>query len=158
MQALLILIVMAGVFGLVYPFYIKNKFARAVSWTFCAAVGLSLIPIPEISFDGYYLFIISYVLVIIYAFSQEDFSTPKKGLLATLGGLGLLPLLLFISGRPATVEWAVCNLAITGICIFILAKERRSYKQEFGFLVIIAANAVVNLVIAVNALLSAPSL
>jgi len=84
-----IIIILAGVFGLIYLFKITNNFARIITGLMVVAIAISFVRVPEIAIDGYYLFAITQLLIIIYAFSYEDFSTNKKITVATIAFLVL---------------------------------------------------------------------
>ena len=138
---------LAGVFGLVCSFRAKSQLAKVITWMLVAALAWRLVPVSEVSIDGYYLFAMAEFLVIIYAFSSADFSTTKKIVLAALGGLSLIPLLLFLFGHSGLTESLVSAVLVPGIYLYVLIKEIKSFKDEIGFLTILAADALVRLYI-----------
>jgi hypothetical protein len=142
-MAFLVLILLAGIFSLVHIFKAKDKFAKVINGTFVAAIGVSFIPIPQIAIDGYYLFAIGCVLVILYAFSDGSFTIQKKGLLIGSGLAQLTGIVFFLGKYPYTnIAYLLGLVTIVSFSVFVL-KNIRNYANEIGFLAVLMADALI---------------
>jgi len=159
-----IIIILAGVFGLIYLFKITNNFARIITGLMVVAIAISFVRVPEIAIDGYYLFAITQLLIIIYAFSYEDFSTNKKITVATIAFLGLASIVLLLGAPEGIRAYGDFYLrllefsglvagVIIGLYIYVLIKDIKSYKEEIGFLTILSADALIRFALYILALM-----
>lgn len=136
------LIILSGLFGLIYGFKITNKFAKVINWVMVVAIAISFIPNPNVKIDGFYLFALTHLLVIVYAVSHEDFTQQKKLLLAGISILSVAPILIFLGAVPGIIFASLLSIVGIGIYVYILMKDIQSYKEEIGFLTMLAANSV----------------
>jgi hypothetical protein len=98
----LVLILLSGVFSLIHIFKAKDKFAKVINATFVASIGVSFIPQPQVAIDGYYLFAIGCIMVVLYAFSDGNFSNNKKIVLIGSGLAQMIGTLFFVGRFPHT--------------------------------------------------------
>lgn len=142
-MAFIIIIVAAGLFGLIQIFKIKDKFAKVINLLYAIAIGVSLIPLPQIAIDGFYLFGITHLVVLFYVFHNEEFANEKKAIISTMAVIQLLATLFWL------MQYPYANLiflmgAITLITfIFITVKRIQDYKNEIGFLTVLAADGLI---------------
>lgn len=143
---------LAGLFGLFYLFRLKSPFSRIVTAVLVGGTALSLVPFPAVKIDGYYIFALGEALALTYAFANqaytaEYFPLRKKVMIAVIAILGLLPRLLLLALVPG-FEW----LGLTGAAVvvlygYILARDLGSYRNEIGFLTILAADGLSRLIV-----------
>ena len=139
----LVLILLAGVFSLVHIFKAKDRFAKIINAAFVVAIGVSFVPIPEIAIDGYYLFAIASIMVVLYAFSDSSFSNSKKGVLIG-SGLAQMTGTLFFVGRLPHTDLAYMAGIITIILFFaVVSRQIKDYANEIGFMAVLMADAII---------------
>lgn len=139
----LVLILLAGVFALISIFRVKDTFARIINGTFVVAIGVSFVTIKEIAIDGYYLFLIGCVLVILYAFSDSSFSNQKKGIIIAMGAAQLVGMVFYLGSFPHT-DIAYLAGIVTIICFsVVVSRNIRNYSNEIGFLAVLMADAII---------------
>jgi len=136
------LIILSGLFGLIYGFKITNKFAKVINWIMVVAIAVSFIPIPNVKIDGFYLFALTHLLVIVYAVSHEHFTQEKKLLLAAISLLSVAPILIFLGEMQGIMFACLLSIVGIGIYVYILIKDIQSYKEEIGFLTMLVANSI----------------
>ena len=137
-----IIVILSGVFGLIYGFKLTNKFARIINWVMVISIALSFVPSATVKIDGYYLFALMHLLVFVYSFSYEDFTHQKKILIAGITLFSLAPVIAVL-GNLSQAICLTCELFSVvglGMYIYILIKDIKSYKEEIGFLTMLAAN------------------
>lgn len=141
-----IIIVLAALIGLVYTFKVKNKFARIITAAGVIAIGISLIPIPQIAIDGFYIFFAFHVAAIIYVFSYDEFSNQKKGIITVIALLSILPQALFFT--PYASQIWVGLLSFIPILAFAYAAKNKiqEFKNEIGFLILMVCNSIVTFI------------
>lgn len=141
-----LIVIFAALFSLIYIFKVKNKFAKIINGVSAVAIGVSLIPIPEISIDGFYILFACHIAAIIYVFSYDEFSNQKKILITVIAVFSILPSVLFFT--PFSTEIWIGVLSIIPLIAFgyLLKNDVQSYKNEIGFLVIMVANALVTFI------------
>ena len=141
----LVLMVLAGLFCLIQIFRITQTFARVISGFFVLAIGLSFVPVLQVSVDSYYIFGFSCMLVIFYGLTVEDLSIEKRAVITTVGVVELVgPITIFMKFSPETIQLAYgLSLISIGALIFAFTRDIRQYKNEIGFLAVLFADAVV---------------
>lgn len=143
----ILLIGLAALFSLVQAIRIKDKFSRIINVIMVIAVGVSLVPNPHIAIDGYYLYMIACLLVILYSFNDSSFDWIKRSILIVMGIIPLLATLFWLQKWPYTQEiWYLCIIPVLSY-IFIITREIRSYQIEIGFLTVLMVDALIKTVI-----------
>jgi len=137
-----LLIVLGALFGLIYSFKVNNKFAKILNWVMVVAIGVSLIPVAEVAIDGYYLFAITQVGLLIYTFSYVDFTPLKKLVLATIAIFSCLPLILVLYQVSFPIDIRLLSFGVLILYIYILVKHVKLFKEEMGMLTILAVVAI----------------
>lgn len=137
-----IIMILGALFGFIHALKIKGFYTRVINWSMVVAVGATFTQVPIIIQDAYYLFALTQLGVIIYGISGSDFSVEKKSVVTASGVLSLIPFLLFFNLSGFYLEIA----ALTGVIqiilfVYAIKKDVQSYKEEMGFLVILAADA-----------------
>jgi hypothetical protein len=148
----LIIILLAGFFALTQIFKSKDKFAKVINGVYAAGIAISFVPVPQIAIDGYYLFAIGNLMVILYAFSDDGFSKSKQAILIIMGAIQLLASVFVLNSYP--FEWLVSLMGIItlGCYVFILTKDIKNYKNEIGFLSVLAADAFIKVAVVMSSL------
>jgi len=144
-----ILIILSGLFGLIYGFKITNKFARIINWVMVIAIGISFASNPYVKVDGFYLFALMHLLIIVYAVSYENFSLQKKLLLAGISLCSVAPIIFFLGSISGLAAISFLPALAIGGYVYILMKDIQTYKEEVGFLTMLTANSITWLVGAV---------
>lgn len=142
-MAFIIIIVAAGLFGLLQIFKIKDKFAKVINLMYAIAIGVSLVPIPQIAIDGFYLFGLTHLAVLFYVFHNEGFSNEKKGLMSMMALIQLAATLFWLMNYPYQQIVFLLGLITLAAFIFIVAKRIQDYKNEVGFLTVLAADGLI---------------
>lgn len=142
-ELFLILIILAAVFAIIQVFRVKDTFARIINGVLGVAIGVSLIPIPQVAIDGYYLFIIGCLLVILYAFQDSSFTNLKKGLLVGMGALQMIAMIFFIMRWPYVAEIFLSCLLTVFAYLFIVSRDLSSFKNEIGFLTVLMVDGLI---------------
>lgn len=144
-QIFVILIILSGVFALVQIFKVDDKFARVINGIFAVAIGVSFIPVPEIAIDGYYLFAIGCLVVVLYPFSDNSFDLKKQVIIGGMGFIQFMTMIFFLGKYPGTdMAFMASSLTIVAY-LYIVAKEIRLYKNEIGFLTVLMVDALIKL-------------
>jgi hypothetical protein len=140
-----IFMVLGALFGFFHAFKIKGTYSRIITWASIVAIGVMMINKAEIAIDGYYLFTIVQIGIIIYAFSDDTYSQLKKILLVISAAATLLPMLLFLGQNPFfNLAALLCGFIQLSIFIYALVKIVRELKEEMGFLVMLSAFALIH--------------
>ena len=142
MKFVSIIIILSGLFGLIYGFKLTNKFARVINWVMVAAIAISFVPSVPVKIDGYYLFALTHLLVIVYAFSNEDFTLQKKIFLTTIAVLSVAPILFFLGSIEGLIFVSLLSIVAIVSYVYILMKDVQSYKEEIGFITMLVANSI----------------
>ena len=143
------IMILGALFGFIYALRLKELYSRILNWTMVVAVGITFIPVNELILDGYRLFALTLLGVVVYAFSGSNFSNAKKLVLAGCGILTLIPAAFMLSAEGAVYfemlafPTAILHLGLFG---YALKTDIRNYKEEMGFLIIMAADALVRFV------------
>lgn len=142
-----VIMILGALFGFLYALRVKESYARIINWTMVVAVGVTFVQIPQVVIDGYYLFALTQVGVIVYALSRSDFSTTKKGVIGLTGLLSVLPMAFFLQISPYFAEVAlITGVLQLGVFIYALKTDIQSYKEEMGFMTVLAADALVRVI------------
>ena len=142
-QLFIILIVLAGGFALVQAIRIKDTFARVINLIFAVSIGLTFVPITELSAARYSIFILGCLTVILYAFSDSNFSLQKKVTLIGTGSIQLAAMLFFALQWPGTeILFYACTLTVIAY-IFIITRDIQEYQIEIGFLTVLMVDALI---------------
>lgn len=136
------LIILSGLFGLIYGFKLTNKFARVINWVMVAAIAISFVPNANVKIDGFYLFALTHLLIIVYAVSYEEFSQQKKILLIAMAVLSVAPILFFLGSIEGITFVSLLAILGIGTYAYILLKDIQSYKEEIGFITMVTANSI----------------
>jgi hypothetical protein len=142
------IMILGALFGFIYALRLKETYSRVINWAMVVAVGISFTTIAELKVDGYYLFALTQLGVIVYGFSYPEFSNSKKITVIGSGLLSFIPMAVFLSAAVSFyAEIAlITGLIQLGIFANALKSEIRGYKEEVGFLVILAADALVRVI------------
>src|SRR5688572_24572799 len=95
-----IIMILGALFGFIYAMRVKQSYARIITWTMIVAVSVAVTNIVQLKADGYYLFALTLVGVIVYGISYPDFSTLKKLVLISCGLLTVVPVALLLAQNP----------------------------------------------------------
>ena len=135
-----IIMVLGALFGFLHAFKIKGTYTRVITWASIVAIGVMMISKIEIAIDGFYLFTIVQIGIIIYTFSDDTFSQLKKTLLVVSAAATLLPMILFLGLNPFfNLAALLCGLIQLSIFVYALIKIVKELKEEMGFLIMLAA-------------------
>lgn len=149
-ELFIILIILAGLFALIQVFRVKDTFSRVINGVFAVALGVTMIPVPAVAIDGYYLFLIGCLLVILYTFSDNSFGTVKKSLLIVMAGIQLFATLFWLQQWPGADILSLACLITVGIYVFVITKEIRTYQIEIGFLTVLMVDGLIKSIIALS--------
>ena len=142
-QLFIILIVLAGGFALLQAIRIKDTFARTINLIFAVSIALTFVPITALAAARYSIFILGCLCVVLYAFSDGNFSTMKKTILIGMGGLQLAAMLFFAMRWPGTDILFYSTVLTVIAYIFIVTKDIREYQIEIGFLTVLMVDALI---------------
>lgn len=133
-------------FGFIYALRVRETYARVINWTMVAAVGVTFITIPQVIIDGYYLFALTQLGVVVYGASRTDFSSFKKGVLIGYGLLAVVPAGILLAQAPYYLEVSMIAAVIQlSTFIYMLKTDIQSFREEMGFLIILSADALARL-------------
>lgn len=141
-----IIIILAGAFALLQIFKIKDRFAQVINGLYALSFGLSFINSPAVRLDSFYLFGITHILVIIYLIHNNEFKNQKKFVIGVMAGIQLLSTLFILSRWPFAIEVIFLGIITIVAFLFALTRDIKSYKNEIGFMVVLAADAIVKLI------------
>ena len=142
-----LIMLLGTVFGLFQAIRVKNTWAKAITWTMVIAVGLTFVPQPVVKYDAYYLYLLTQVAVIVYAFSMLGFSTLKKTCLI-ISGLMTLSATAGVLFNMQGYEYVAISSGLIHLAVLIYALRTTSteYKEELGYLAILGADAVTRII------------
>lgn len=143
---ILIIILISGVFALLQIFKIKDRFSQAIHGLFVVSIALSFVEMPAVRMDGFYLFGMTLVGVVIYALHNTEFHLKKRILLSAMAIIQLVGIVFILSLWPYTVLALSLSLVSVGLFIYAVVKDSKSYKNEIGFMVVMLADAIVKLI------------
>jgi hypothetical protein len=137
-----LILILAGLFGIYRVFRTNDIFALLILGGQIISIGLVLISDQIFKSVGSWIFMFTLVLAIIYGLSKKDFKNSKRAII-------IIPtaFLIFIHMIPILHENQLRVLAL-GLILPIIAlivlvlKDIRNYKNEIGFLTIIAAGEI----------------
>jgi hypothetical protein len=139
----LVLILLSGVFSLIHIFKAKDKFAKVINATFVASIGVSFIPQPQVAIDGYYLFAIGCIMVVLYAFSDGNFSNNKKIVLIGSGLAQMIGTLFFVGRFPHTDIAYLAGIITIIFFVGFVSRKIKDYANEIGFMAVLMADALI---------------
>ena len=142
-----VLMAIVGLLGLYSLFTVREYFARVILAVMVLAIGLTFLGDRAIE-SGFWLYCVSLVLVMVYALLKRGLGTNKRILILLMAVPVFLTKLFMINHWPYVSTLALCCI-ITLVCFIACIAKVRNYKNEVGFLTIIAADAIVNLLTAV---------
>jgi len=143
----LIIIVLAGLFALIQLFKSKDKFAKVIHGVYVVGIAISFVPVPQIAIDGFYLFAAGNLMVVLYAFSDDGFLKSKQTILILMGGIQLLASFFILGKFPYAGIVSLMGLITLGCFVYVLVKDIKTYKNEIGFLSVLAADALLKVLI-----------
>lgn len=142
-----IFMVLGALFAFFHVLKIKKPYSRLITWTCIGAVAVMMISVSEIAIDGYYLFAIVQLGIVMYAFSDDQFSTLKKIVLVTSAVCTFVPMILFLGKFSMFNEIALLSgLIQISVFVYALTKIVKELKEEIGFLVVLSAFAAIHLI------------
>lgn len=142
-----IFMILGALFGFFHVLKMKGTYSRVISWACIVAIGVMMIPKKEIAIDGYYLFTITQIGIIIYAFSDDTFSLLKKILLVVSAVATFVTMSLFLGLINYFNQVALlCGLIQLAVFIYALTKIVKELKEEMGFLVMLSVFALIHLI------------
>lgn len=144
-----ILMIPGLVFGFIYSFKVKSFYARLITWLTVLSAGVMMLEQKEFALDGYYLFIGLQFGILLYAFSNDEFSPLKKTTLTVSAiGTALPALLLLLNLAPASFPLIALFSAVVilAFAIHTFKTEKNSLKEELGFMAVIVSDAAVKII------------
>jgi hypothetical protein len=142
-----IFMVLGALFGFFHVLKMKGIYSRVISWASIVAIAVMMIQKSEIAIDGYYLFTITQIGIIIYAFSDDTFSPLKKIVLVVSAVTTFIPMALFLGLSPYfNVAALLCGLIQLSVFTYALIKIVKELKEEMGFLVMLSVFAMIHLI------------
>lgn len=146
---LVAILIISALFSLIQIFKIKkNRFAQVIHIAFSLSIGICLVPNQVIAMDGYYLLGMSGLLVIFYAIHNEEHPLNKRIILGVMALIHLLAIGAFVMAWPSSIYFYVAGVIPIGLFLFALIKDVKSYKNEIGFMSVMMAVGLVNVIIA----------
>ncbi len=140
-----VILFITGLFGLFLVFKTTDVFVKSILLGQVVAIGLTVVKNQPVSNLGIILFILSLLLVMVYGVVKPGFKSFKR-LIIFIPTLIVFLAHLFKMMHLAGAAWLQLGMGISIIAYFIFVIPRiRDYKNEFGFLTIIAVIAAINL-------------
>jgi hypothetical protein len=149
----LLLIALAAIFALFRLSKTTDKFANAISFGMIFSVALTLIQIRFVFTAGFVLFMLCLLLVIIYGFKKKSFNKFNQ-VLIIIPAFFVFVLYFFQFQHYPYARAIGLSMIIPVLCYFILLTRVRSFKNELGFMTIIAATAAIEVARRFNWLMS----
>lgn len=145
-----VLLVVSALFALFHLLKMKDKFAKVITLVLALSAGANLAPSVIIQKDGFYLFALAHLLVFFYVFHNEEFSLKKKVVLFSMGLIQFASIVSMLVPFEFTF-FVMISAIITAIVFFYaLLTDVQSYKEELGFMVILAAFGITYFLIGMN--------
>ena len=144
-----IIIILAAVFGIYALTLQRDLFARVILILMILAVALTLCPSENMKTIGFQFYLLPVGLAILYALLKKGFSVRKRSLLL------LIALPVFCANLFVLYKWPsadiISMMCLVSVIAFLIIcfKSARDYKNEIGFLAILAADAVIKAAIAI---------
>jgi len=140
-----IIIALAGLFGIFRLFRISDNFARTIVGGQIIAIGLTFIPVNTAVTIGFVLFIVTAMLAIVYGLFKKGFGINKKVFILLISIPVFVAHIFALNHWPYTgiIGWTML-IPIFTYLILTLTNIKR-YKNELGFLTILAVDAAIKL-------------
>ncbi len=139
------IMIAAGVFGLIHYFVIRDQFVRLITGGLLVAISLTFVPIHNFDNAGILVFALTCFLAIIYAQTKQPIVKGKKLLI----GLTAVPLIFInvyaIQRLPHMDLVGLLSVISLLAYLIIVSTNIKKYKEEIGFLTIMAVDAGVKL-------------
>ena len=142
-----IIIILSALFGIFQLFRIKDNFSKAIIIVQIIAFGLTFIPGKNMINTALVLYMLTLLTVIYYASVHKDFTVTKRILMIIPTIMVFLVYLFQLHHYPGAAHIAVLLPAPVLVYIYIVFADLKNYKNELGFLTIIAIDAAVEFVI-----------
>jgi len=145
-----ILIGLAALFGVFQFFRTADIFARTILGGQIVAIGLTFVPNKIIVTIGFLLFMLTLILAVIYGVKKRDFTIRKRILIIVPSAFLFIRFYLAIQHHPGVGLFSL--LMVIPIAAYIIAMTTgfKKYRNELGFLTIIAVDAIINLTMFLN--------
>ena len=140
-----ILIGLAALFGIFQFFRATDNFARTILGGQIVAIGLTFVPNMTIVTVGFLLFMLTLILTIIYGAKKKDFTTLKRALIIVPSAFLFVRYYLAIQHHPFVGLLSLLMIIPIVACLIAIVTDFKSYKNELGFLTIIAVDATIKL-------------
>ncbi len=142
-----IIIGISAVFALLWLVKIQNKVCRWITLAAAVTTGISLIPYPIPSRDGFVAYLIVQAVFLFYVFSPNDYDNKKKIYITTIVLIPATYMCLELTEyRGNILAGFLCIISILAF-LNLIFKERRLFIDELGILAIIFTHAIVRLTI-----------
>lgn len=136
---------LTAAFGLFQLFRTTHPFARIILITQLIAIGLTLLSDEVLTSSGLVLFMLSLVLVIIYGLTIKNTRAVQRTIVVVSAALLLLTHVFQFQNYPgAGVLGLTMILPLIGYMVLIA--NIKNYRNELGFMTVIAAAAAIELV------------
>jgi len=139
------IIALAGLFGLFQLFKTTNNFARLILLGQIIAIAFTFVPNDTITIAGLILFMVTQLAVIIYGLAVKDLTTKKRLTIIVMAAFVLVANFFMLQHYKYANEIGSSMLIPIGAYLLALVFNFKNYKNEIGFLTIIAVDAVIKL-------------
>lgn len=116
------------------------------------ATGISLIPYPIPAKDGFIAYLVIQAVLLVYAFSPNDYSVRKQILLTAVILFPGISMGLDLTKYSGSIVAELACIVSVATFLFILLKDKETFKDEIGFLSVPFAHSVIRLMIAITVL------
>jgi hypothetical protein len=141
-----IIIGLAALIGLFRLFRTTDNFARIILIGQILAIGFTLLAVGTVTAIGLQLFMLTLVLTIIYGLTKNHFH-PLKRILIVVPAILVLVIYFFQLQRYPGAGLLGLTMALPIIAyLILLTTDVNNYKNEIGFLTIIAAAAAIEFI------------
>ncbi|MCG8576310.1 MAG: hypothetical protein MI810_15590 [Flavobacteriales bacterium] len=151
-----VIIGLSALFALLWLFKIEEKFVRWITLAAALSTGVTLMPYAIPSHDGFVAYLIIQGVFLLYAFSPNDYTNRKRihlSIVIFFPTIYMLLTLLRVNNPLLIVTGFLCLVSLLAY-LQILVKEVKLFKDEIGFLTIIAVHAFLRLIFTVQDLVS----
>ncbi|QCK16891.1 hypothetical protein DCC35_20215 [Mangrovivirga cuniculi] len=140
-----IIIILTCIYALYNFFRVNDILSKVILGLQVLFVGLLSFEDETIKTVSFILFNISLLLILVYAFTREHFNPWKKWIMVSLAGILLLGnFFKYLQFPYVELVSKLAVLPIVGVA-YLSYKYPTRMKNEFGFLVITAAFALINI-------------
>ena len=134
----------AGLFGLIYLFFTKDRYAWIILALQVLSITLSIMGIESLLSIGLWLYTASVVLVFIHAYSQHEIKASARRLMMTSSVAVVLTHLFQLLHLPGA-GWLGLSMVFPIIALIPVLADVKNTRNYFGFVVIMAADGLVEL-------------